>query len=47
MLVCISQVFVCYSVPKEYAVIVARAIMMIWTCTERIICAPIDYGLMK
>ena len=23
----------------------ARAIMMIWTCMERILCAPIDYGL--
>lgn len=29
---------------KGYAVIVARAIMMIWTCAEQIIGAPIDYG---
>lgn len=28
---------------KGYAVIVARAIMMIWTCAEQIIGAPIDY----
>ena len=41
-----SQGFVCYSVPIEYAVIVARAIMMIWTCMERILCAPLDYGHM-
>ena len=33
-----------YSVPKEYAVIVARAIIPIWTCAERIIGAPLDYG---
>jgi len=36
-----------YSVPKRYTVIVARAIMIKWTCAERILCAPIDYGLMK
>lgn len=41
------QGFVCYSVPIEYAVIVACAIMLKWTCAERIIGAPIDYGLMK
>ena len=41
-----SQVFVCYSVPIEYAVIVARAIIPIWTCVERITGVPIDYGLM-
>lgn len=29
---------------KGYAVIVARAIMMIWTCAEQIIGAPLDYG---
>ena len=29
---------------KGYAVIVARAIMMIWTCAERFAGAPIDYG---
>lgn len=29
---------------KGYAAIVARAIMMIWTCAEQIIGAPIDYG---
>lgn len=28
---------------KGYAVIVARAIMMIWTCAEQIIGAPLDY----
>ena len=39
-----SQVFVSYSVPKGYAVIVARAIMMIWTCAERFAGVPIDYG---
>ena len=39
-----SQVFVSYSVPKGYAVIVARAIMMIWTCVERFAGVPIDYG---
>ena len=35
-----------YSVSKRYAVIVARAIMMKWTCVERFIGAPIDYGLL-
>ena len=40
-----SQVFVCYSVPIEYAVIVARAIMLKWTCVERIMVVPIDDGL--
>lgn len=39
-----SQVFVSYSVPKGYAVIVARAIIPIWTCVERITGVPIDYG---
>ena len=39
-----SQAFVSYSVPKGYAVIVARAIMMIWTCVERFAGASIDYG---
>ena len=39
-----SQFFVSYSVPKGYAVIVARAIMMIWTCVERFAGVPIDYG---
>ena len=39
-----SQVFVCYSVPKGYAVIVARAIMLKRTCMERFMVAPIDYG---
>ena len=29
---------------KGYAVIVARAIMMIWTCAERFAGVPIDYG---
>ena len=38
---------VCYSVPKGYAVIVARAIMLKWTCTERFAGVPIDYGPMK
>ena len=46
MLVSKSQVFVSYSVPKGYAVIVARAIMLKWTYAERIIGVPIDYGLM-
>ena len=41
-----SQVFVCYSVPIEYAVIVARAIMLIWTCAEWFTGVPIDYGLL-
>jgi len=41
-----SQVFVSYSVPKGYAVIVARAIMLKWTCTERFAGVPIDYSLM-
>ena len=39
-----SQFFVSYSVTKGYAVIVARAIMMIWTCAERFAGVPIDYG---
>ena len=39
-----SQVFVSYSVPKGYAVIVVHAIMMIWTCAERFAGVPIDYG---
>ena len=39
-----SHVFVSYSVSKGYAVIVARAIMMIWTCAERFAGVPIDYG---
>ena len=29
---------------KGYAVIVARTIMMIWTCAERFAGVPIDYG---
>ena len=29
---------------KGYAVIVARATMMIWTCVERFAGVPIDYG---
>ena len=40
-----SQGFVCYSVPKRYAVIVAHAMMMIWTCVERVRGVPIAYGL--
>lgn len=39
-----SQAFMSYSVPKGYAVIVAYAIMMIWTCVERFAGVPIDYG---
>lgn len=39
-----SQFSVSYSVPKGYAVIVACAIMMIWTCVERFAGVPIDYG---
>lgn len=39
-----SQTFVSYSVSKGYAVIVARTIMMIWTCVERFAGVPIDYG---
>lgn len=39
-----SQFSVSYSVPKGYAVIVARAIMMIRTCVERIAGVLIDYG---
>ncbi len=39
-----SQGFVCYLVSKRYAVIVARAIMLKWTCVERILCASVDYG---
>ena len=39
-----SQVFVSYSVPKWYAVIVVHAIMMIWTCAEQFAGVPIDYG---
>ncbi len=39
-----SQAFVSYSVSKGYAVIVACAIMMIWTCVERFAGVPIDYG---
>ncbi len=39
-----SQAFVSYSVSKGYAVIVARAIMMIWTYVERFAGVLIDYG---
>ena len=39
-----SQVFVSYSVPKGYAVIMTRTIMLKRTCTERFMVAPIDYG---
>lgn len=39
-----SQFFVSYSVPKGYAVIVARVIMLKWTCVEQIIGASLDYG---
>lgn len=39
-----SQFSVSYSVPKGYAVIVARAIMMIRTCAERFAGVLIDYG---
>ena len=35
----------CYSVLIRCAVIVARAIISIWTCAELIIGAPLDYGL--
>ena len=41
-----SQVFVSCSVPKGYAVIVARTIMLKRTCTERFMVALIDYSLM-
>ena len=34
----------CCYVPIEYGVIVAHAIVLIWTCTERIIGAPTAYG---
>ena len=46
---CVSkpQVLVCYSVPIEYAVIVARAIMLKWTCVGRIIGVPTAYGLLE
>lgn len=36
----------CYSVPKGYAVIVVRPIMLKWTCVERFAGVPIDYGLL-
>lgn len=39
-----SQFSVSYSVPKGYAVIVACAIMLIWTCVERFAGVLIDYG---
>lgn len=39
-----SQFSVSYSVPKGYAVIVVRAIMMIRTCVERFAGVLIDYG---
>ena len=35
-----------YPVPIWYPVIVAHAIILIWTCVERITGAPIDYGLL-
>ena len=41
-----SQVFVSYSVPIEYAVILARTIMIKWTCAERFTGVPIAYGQM-
>ena len=41
-----SQGFFCYSVPKVYAVIVACAIMMIWTCVGLFLSVPIPYGLL-
>ena len=39
-----SQVFVCYSVPIEYVVILVCSTMPIRTCVERFTSAPIDYG---
>ena len=36
----------CCYVPIGYDFIVARAIMMIWTCAERFADVPIDYGLL-
>ena len=39
-----SQFSVSYSVSKGYAVIVACAIMLIWTCVERFAGVLIDYG---
>ena len=36
----------CCYVPIGYDFIVARAIMLKWTCVEPIIGAPLDYGLM-
>ena len=33
-----------YDTGLEYAVIVARTIMLKWTCVEQIIGVPIDYG---
>lgn len=40
---CVSKSHV-IQLQKGYAVIVARAIMMIWTCAERFAGVPIDYG---
>ena len=40
---CVSKSQV-IQIQKGYAVIVARAIMMIWTCAERFAGVPIDYG---
>jgi hypothetical protein len=39
-----SQVFVCYSVPKGYVVIMTHAIMIKWTCAERKTGVPLGYG---
>jgi len=34
----------CCYVPIESGDIAAHAIMQKWTCMERVLCAPIDYG---
>ena len=39
-----SQVFVCYSVSKGYAVIMTRTIMLKRACVERLLSVPIDYS---
>ena len=39
-----SQVFVCYSVPKGYVVIMACAIILKWACVGRKKGAPLDYS---
>ena len=47
MLASRSQGFFCYLVPQGCVTVVVCAIMPNRSCAERILCAPLDYGLLE